>query len=51
VLLNQLSPQLANLPSAFDQQDKQFSRAFAVIREAIEQRAFPAATLAVTHRR
>jgi CubicO group peptidase (beta-lactamase class C family) len=50
VLLNQLSPQLANLPSAFDQQDKQFSRAFAVIREAIEQRAFPAATLAVTHR-
>lgn len=50
MLLNQLSPQLANLPSAFDQQDKQFSRAFAVIREAIEQRAFPAATLAVTHR-
>ena len=50
MILNQPSPQLADLPSAFDLQDKQFSRAFAIIREAIEQRAFPAAALAVTHR-
>jgi CubicO group peptidase (beta-lactamase class C family) len=50
VVLNQPSPQLADLPSAFDLQDKQFSRAFAVLREAIEQRAFPAAAIAVTHR-
>ena len=50
MVLNQPSPQLADLPSAFDLQDKQFSRAFAVLREAIEQRAFPAAAIAVTHR-
>ena len=50
MILNQPSPQLADLPSAFDLQDKQFSRAFAVLREAIEQRAFPAAAIAVTHR-
>jgi len=50
VILNQLSLQPADLPSALDLQDKQFSRAFAMVREAIEQRAFPAAALAVTHR-
>ena len=50
MVLNQPSPQLADLPSAFDLQDKQFSRTFAVLREAIEQRAFPAAAIAVTHR-
>jgi CubicO group peptidase (beta-lactamase class C family) len=50
VILNQPSLQPADLPSAFDLQDKQFSRAFAVLREAIEQRAFPAAAIAVTHR-
>jgi len=49
--LNQAPQQLADLPSAFELQDKQFSRAFAMVREAIEQRAFPAAALAVTHRR
>jgi CubicO group peptidase (beta-lactamase class C family) len=51
VVLNQAPQQLADLPSAFELQDKQFSRAFAMVREAIEQRAFPAAALAVTHRR
>lgn len=49
--MNQAPQQLADLPSAFELQDKQFSRAFAMVREAIEQRAFPAAALAVTHRR
>ncbi len=48
--MNPSSQQLTDLPSAFDLQDRQFSRAFAVIFEAIEQRAFPAAALAVTHR-
>ena len=50
VLLNQPPQQLADLPSACELQDKQFARAFAVVRDAIEQRAFPAAALAVTHR-
>jgi CubicO group peptidase (beta-lactamase class C family) len=31
-------------------QESQFARAFALLREAIEQRAFPGAALAVTHR-
>ncbi len=48
--MNQASQQLVELPFAFDLQEKQFSRAFALIRDAIEQRAFPAAALAVTHR-
>ncbi len=50
MLLNQALPQLVALPFAFDLQDKQFARAFAIIGDVIEQRAFPAATLAVTHR-
>jgi CubicO group peptidase (beta-lactamase class C family) len=49
VVLNQSSQQLADLPPAFELQEKQFARAFAVIRDAIEQHAFPAAALAVTH--
>ncbi|MGZ7030031.1 MAG: serine hydrolase domain-containing protein [Terriglobales bacterium] len=48
--LNPPPQQLADLPSAFDLQDQQFSRAFAILGDAIQQRAFPAATLAVTHR-
>ena len=35
---------------AFADQEKQFARAFAVIRDGIKQRAFPGAALAVTHR-
>ncbi len=49
VPLNLPPQQLADLPSGFELQDKQFARAFTVIREAIEQRAFPAAALAVSH--
>jgi CubicO group peptidase (beta-lactamase class C family) len=49
VLLNHPPQHLADVPPAFDLQEKQFARAFAVVRDAIEQHAFPAATLAVTH--
>jgi CubicO group peptidase (beta-lactamase class C family) len=35
---------------AFDQQERQFARAFTLIRDAIAQHAFPGAALAVTHR-
>jgi CubicO group peptidase (beta-lactamase class C family) len=38
------------LLSNYSNQDQRFSRAFAVVREAIEQRVFPGATLAVTYR-
>lgn len=34
---------------AFEQQEKQFARVFAMLREAIAQRAFPGASLTVTH--
>jgi len=37
------------LRSAFEQQEKKFARAFAIIREGIAQRAFPGAALAITH--
>jgi len=33
----------------FEEQEKQFSRAFAVLREAIAEQAFPGAALAITH--
>lgn len=33
---------------AFDRQDQRFSESFGILREAIEQRAFPAASVAVT---
>jgi CubicO group peptidase (beta-lactamase class C family) len=34
---------------AFDHQDKVFAQAFAILQQAINHQAFPAATLAVTH--
>jgi serine-type D-Ala-D-Ala carboxypeptidase len=37
------------LVPAFDRQDRQFSPAFSLLHDAIAQRAFPAASLAVTH--
>ena len=37
------------LPTAFAGQDDQFARAFAVLQSGIEQRAFPGATVAITH--
>ncbi|MFI5115981.1 MAG: serine hydrolase domain-containing protein [Terriglobales bacterium] len=47
--MNPVPQQLADLLPALELQDKQFARAFALVRDAIEQRAFPAAALAVTH--
>ena len=38
------------LVPAFDRQDEAFNSAFSVLREAIEQRSFPAACAAVAHR-
>ncbi len=38
------------LVESFEDQDKLFSSAFSVLREGIELRAFPSASLAVTHR-
>jgi len=49
-LLPQLTPQTAPPVAAFARQEKQFARAFSVIRDAIAQHAFPGAALAVTHR-
>ena len=48
--LNQAAKHLVAPRPAFDDQETQFARAFAIVREAIRQRAFPGATLAVTHR-
>src|SRR6266404_8612621 len=38
------------LPAAFDHQDEVFADAFSILKEAITERAFPAASIAVTHR-
>ena len=48
--LNQVSKQLVAPRLAFEDQEKQFARAFVMIREAIEQRTFPGAALTVTYR-
>jgi CubicO group peptidase (beta-lactamase class C family) len=37
------------LQPAYDEQQKRFARAFAILRDAIEQQAFPGAALAVAH--
>src|SRR5271165_186183 len=50
VALKQASQQLVAPHPAFADQEKQFARAFAIVRDAIEQRAFPGAELAVTYR-
>lgn len=42
-------PQRAPLQAAFEGQEKQFARAFAVVRQAITERAFPGSGIAVTH--
>ncbi|MGC2555651.1 MAG: serine hydrolase domain-containing protein, partial [Candidatus Sulfotelmatobacter sp.] len=39
----------STLLEAFDHQDEVFSRAFAILQEAIDRQAFPAASIAVTH--
>ena len=46
--LQPLTPNIAPLKMAFEAQETQFARAFCIIREAIAQRAFPGAALAVT---
>src|SRR5271157_5282699 len=38
------------LQPTFHRQESQFARAFALLRGAVSQRAFPGASLAVTHR-
>src|SRR5258706_10583855 len=38
------------LLAAFDHQDEVFADAFSILKEAITERAFPAASIAVTHR-
>jgi CubicO group peptidase (beta-lactamase class C family) len=49
--LNQTSQQTLTLYPAYEDQQTKFARAFAILRDAIEQRAFPGASLAVTHKR
>ncbi len=44
-----LKHSLASLVPDFHQQEERFSSAFSIIHEAIAQRAFPAASVAVTH--
>ena len=39
----------STLSQSFQRQDEQFQRAFAILRSGIDQRAFPGATVAVTH--
>jgi CubicO group peptidase (beta-lactamase class C family) len=36
-------------PGKFDHQDQDFAQAFTILQEAIDQKAFPAASVAVTH--
>jgi serine-type D-Ala-D-Ala carboxypeptidase len=48
--LNQVSQSKASLRPAFSEQETQFARAFALLRESIEQRVFPGAALAVMYR-
>ncbi len=48
VTLNRATSSL--LPDAFERQDEQFAPAFALLQKAIVDRAFPAASVAVTHR-
>ena len=47
--LQTLPESMVGLRSSYENQQKQFSRAFDVLRDAIEQQAFPGAALAVAH--
>jgi len=48
---HRLTESVPNLPlHAFDHQDETFSSAFSILRQAIEDQAFPAASLAVTYK-
>jgi CubicO group peptidase (beta-lactamase class C family) len=49
--ISMTAPALSSpLLQAFDHQDKLFASAFSLLQEAITQRTFPAASIAVTHR-
>jgi len=41
---------IASREPAFDQQDHRFAAAFQILQEAVRQRAFPGASISVTHR-
>ena len=47
--LTQASPSEVTLRPAYEDQQKRFARAFAIVREAIERQAFPGAALAIAH--
>jgi CubicO group peptidase (beta-lactamase class C family) len=47
--LTQASPSGVTLRPAYEDQQKRFARAFAILRDAIHQQAFPGAALAVAH--
>ncbi len=47
--INDRAPSLSTPLEKFDHQDKVFAQAFTILQEAIDQQAFPAASLAVTH--
>jgi CubicO group peptidase (beta-lactamase class C family) len=47
--VNKTLNNVGTLAPAWDQQDALFATAFSLLREPIEQRAFPAASVAVTH--
>jgi serine-type D-Ala-D-Ala carboxypeptidase len=49
-LLKSPPPEFAAPHSAFERQERQFARAFGIIRQAIAERAFPGAALAITYR-
>src|SRR5271163_1820936 len=44
------APPASSPPQSFEHQDEFFAPAFAILQEAIEQRAFPAASAAITYR-
>lgn len=48
--LNHPSQQLAGFEPAFEQQDKQFARAFSLLGDAVAQHGFPGASLAIGYR-
>lgn len=49
-LLNSSPPEFVSPRPAFERQEHQFARAFAIIRQAIAERAFPGAALVIAYR-
>jgi CubicO group peptidase (beta-lactamase class C family) len=48
--LNPITTSAARLPAAYGNQDQTFARAFHILEEAVTQKAFPGASVAVTHK-